>query len=203
MESELEEKNGPFVFHHIVNTLLHFNLAYCFFAGESPDTPQDKYPLQTLFALKLLSFLYDFKYAYDHRDCIELIRGFICSAVTAVCLYGFRTSNHTLNIVASLVYIFLTMIISLAIAATFSNNAAKGYQVVVVCTVKGLNYVFKGLFLLLFWMALKGDVGWFMACLPMIMGCALLIILALVNLFLALRIRNKDKSMPLFFLLFG
>lgn len=198
MESEIEKKNQQFWIHHAIDALFHANLAFCMTQGNNYSSVAKKPFWQGLFIIKLGKAIYSIIYAFNEKNCINLTQELSNLAAIGVCFYGFNNLNFSLNIITCLCYTFVSFLLSLSRAATFSNVTTKGYEVITVCTVKGLNYVFRGLAMVVFWMKLEGKImpslTWTMCLMPFMVACCLLWIVGVATLIMALRHRNKDRS---------
>jgi ABC-type tungstate transport system substrate-binding protein len=115
---------------------------------------------------------------------------------TIVMWLFFRTLNLSMTSSIALLYTTLMLIISLAISAIFSNTALKGYHVVVVCSFNGLNQVFRGLLLFLFFAKANGTIkiNWLSTISPLLVGLKIMLILGVINLVFACRSKNRNKS---------
>jgi hypothetical protein len=195
MENQIEKPNMKFWLDQTLDFFFHVNLALCFMESSPMVNPNVKQFWYGLFFFRLLKSAVNLIAAFKKKDGIYSAQSLFTIIFCLTTWYGFMKDDYLLNTLASLAYTLIAMIVSLAIAAIFSNTAIKGYEVVVVCTVKGLSHVFRGICSTLLWLEFEKSLNnWSRVMLPWMIGCIAFWILGVAVLIHSLTRRNKDIS---------
>lgn len=196
MDTQLEPDNCTFVTHRIISAVFHICMAMAVLLTEDFYAKSGNILLQALFWVKSISHGFDLWINYYRNNGVYMTQALFNLVCTIVMWFFFKSLNFSGAASVAMLYATLMLIISLAISAIFSNTALKGYHVVVVCSFNGLNQVFRGLLLFIFFAKASGTLtlSWLAAISPLLAGLKITLILSVINLVFAYRNKNRNKS---------